>query len=180
MSTRANFTITIDCPDGGLGNDVFPYPADLAANRQEALSLIGDFFDRLAGGWEPGAAGETKVSLQKGSTAAGAAPAAGTLTLSTASGAVGGTICGTLVTATAAGGDTASAVLVAAAINANSTVNKFVSATSALGVVTVSALVPGVPGNRFTLVASGTGVTASGALLAGGVGGDGAPATVSF
>ena len=180
MSTMANFTLSIDCPDGGLGNDIFPYPADLAAARQEAFRNLAEFFDCLAGGLEPGAPGETKVTLQKGSTAAKGASATGTLTIAGGAGAVGGTICGTLVTAVWATSDTVAAAAVAAAINANATVNKFVFATSALGVVTLTALQPGVASNRFTLVASGTGVTASGALLTGGVGADQVGVSVSF
>ena len=96
--------------------------------------------------------------------------ATGTLTISSGSGAVGGTIDGTTVTATWATSDTNSAALVAAAINANTTTNKKVYATSAGGVVTVAALVPGIQGNAITLVASGTGVTASGAKLGAGTG----------
>lgn len=66
--------------------------------------------------------------------------AAGLLTLSSGSGAVGGTIGGTLVTATWATSDLVSAGLIAAAINANTTVNKFVAASSsvATGTVTIS------------------------------------------
>lgn len=94
--------------------------------------------------------------------------ASGTLTLSSASGTVGGTIGGQAVTVTASGGDTATAAALAVAINANTTANTYVVATSALGVVTVTAIVPGTIGNSMSLVASGTGVTASGARLTGG------------
>lgn len=94
--------------------------------------------------------------------------ASGTLTLSSASGAVGGTIGGTLVTVTASGGDTATATALAAAINADATVKTFVTATSAAGVVTLTAISPGTMGNSMSLVASGTGSSASGARLTGG------------
>jgi len=90
----------------------------------------------------------------------------------TASGTVGGTIGGTAVTVTASGGDTATAAALVTAINANATVNKKGYATSALGVVTFRAMSPGTAGNAITLVASGTGVTASGATLANGAGDD--------
>ena len=101
-------------------------------------------------------------------------PASGTLTLSAASGAVGGTIAGTLVTVTAAGGDSPTATALAAAINANATIgnNLKVVATAAGAIVTIKAVTfppDNTLGNAFTLVASGTGVTASGATLAGGV-----------
>jgi phage tail sheath gpL-like len=98
--------------------------------------------------------------------------ASGTLTISSGSGAVGGTIAGTAKTVTWGTSDTASAAALAVAINADATIKGFVYATSAAGVVTLTALVPGVAGNRITLVASGTGVTASGATLASGTGAD--------
>lgn len=94
--------------------------------------------------------------------------ASGTLTLSGGSGSVGGTIGGQAVTVTWATSDTLSAAALAAAINANTTANTYVVATSALGVVTVTAIVPGTIGNSMSLVASGTGVTASGSRLTGG------------
>lgn len=67
--------------------------------------------------------------------------------------------------------DTAAAAALAVAINAsaNALVNKFVTATSALGVVTLTAIPVGSAGNAVTLAASGTGATASGARLTGGV-----------
>ena len=47
----------------------------------------------------------------------------------------------------------------------------FVTATSALGVVTIRATQKSAWGNAITLAASGTNVTASGARLTGGAGG---------
>jgi hypothetical protein len=98
--------------------------------------------------------------------------ATGTLTASSASGAVGGTIGGTLKTVTAAGGDAATMVALAAAINADATINQKVraSADGVTKVCTLKALLPGALGNTYTLVASGTGMTASGATLTGGAG----------
>ena len=113
-------------------------------------------------------------------SATNAVKASGTLTLSSATGAVGGTIGGTLVTVTWATSDTASATALAAAINANTTVNKLVTATSAAGVVTLTSNLSGPLGNNVTLVASGMGVTASGATLAGGAGADGQPTSYSL
>jgi phage tail sheath gpL-like len=68
------------------------------------------------------------------------AGAVGVLTLSGGAGAVGGTIGGKTVTATWAGTDLASAALIAAAINADTTANKFVSASScaATGTITIA------------------------------------------
>lgn len=101
---------------------------------------------------------------------AAAVAASGTLTISGGSGAVGGTIGGQLVTVTWATSDTLSAAALAAAINANATTLQYVVATSLAGVVTITSLVPGTVGNGVTLVASGTGVSASGARLASGAG----------
>jgi len=102
----------------------------------------------------------------------GTTPAAGTVTLATASGTVGATINGVAITVTYATSDANTAALLAAAINAsaNALVKDIVSATSALGVVTITSTVAGVAGNTITLAASGTGATASGARLTGGAG----------
>lgn len=105
------------------------------------------------------------------------AQATGTLTLAAVSGAVGGIINGVTVTATASGGDIASAGLVATAINTSvdPLVRQHVTASNldaagvATAVVTLTAVNPGSCGNAVTLAASGTGVTASGARLTGGV-----------
>lgn len=104
-------------------------------------------------------------------TGTGCARSAATLA-GGANNSVGVTINGVTITTnvTTAASDTAAAVLVAADINAssNALVAPFVSATSALGVVTVTADNKGVAGNTITLAASGTGATASGARLTGG------------
>lgn len=70
--------------------------------------------------------------------------------------------------------DTAAAAAVAASINASedALVAGVVTASSALGVVTVTADDFGTSGNGITLAASGTGATASGARLTGGEGND--------
>jgi phage tail sheath gpL-like len=96
--------------------------------------------------------------------------ATGTVTLSGGSGTITATINGVAIAITWATSDTNSAALLAAAINASTDalVQNIVTATSAAGVVTVSAVVPGVVGNCVTLAASGTGATASGARLTGG------------
>lgn len=100
----------------------------------------------------------------------GAVAATGTVTLSGGSGTITATINGVAIAITWATSDTNSASLLAAAINAstNALVQNIVTATSVAGVVTISAVVPGVVGNCVTLAASGTGATASGARLTGG------------
>lgn len=99
-----------------------------------------------------------------------AVSASGTVTLSGGSGTITATINGVGVAVTWATSDTATATALAAAINAstNALVQNIVTATSAAGVVTISAIVAGVAGNCITLAASGTGATASGARLTSG------------
>ncbi|HET9597849.1 MAG TPA: hypothetical protein VFP65_19835 [Anaeromyxobacteraceae bacterium] len=99
-------------------------------------------------------------ALNVGSSTSDAVAAWGTLTLSSGSGSVGGTIAGTAKTVTWATSDTASAAALAAAINADTTLQKIVVATSAGAVTTITALQPGLLGNQITLTASGTGMTA--------------------
>lgn len=67
--------------------------------------------------------------------------------------------------------DTADAASLAAAINANTTLNKVVVATSALGVVTVRALQKGVLGNQVAISSADATIVASASFLAGGTGG---------
>jgi hypothetical protein len=100
--------------------------------------------------------------------------AAGTLTLAAAAGTVGVTINGVAVTVAFAVSDTATATALAAAIVAsvNDLVGKHVTATSLAGVVTITSKIPGFAGNAVTIVASGTGATASGARLTGGTEGN--------
>ncbi len=96
--------------------------------------------------------------------------ASGTVTLATASGTITATINGVAVSVVWATNDTLSAAALAAAINASSDalISGIVTATSALGVVTVQAVVGGKAGNAITLAASGTNATASGARLTAG------------
>lgn len=97
--------------------------------------------------------------------------ASGTITLAVSSGILTATINGVAIaTGVLAGTDTANAVVLAAAINAsgNALVSGIVTATSALGVVTITSSVKGKTSNAITLAATGTGATASGARLTGG------------
>lgn len=100
----------------------------------------------------------------------GLVAATGTVTLSSASGDVSAVINGVTITVTYATSDTNTASLLKTAINAsaNALVANHVTATSAAGVVTITASTPGIVGNTITLAASGTGATASGARLTGG------------
>lgn len=69
------------------------------------------------------------------------------------------------------GDDTATAVALAAVLNANTTLDGMIVATSALGVVTLTALVPGELGNAVTLAISAHG-SVSAARMASGTNGD--------
>lgn len=96
--------------------------------------------------------------------------ASGTVTIASGTGAITAIINGVSIAITWATSDTVSAALLAAAINAsvNALVAGFVTATSAAGVVTITAAEKGLQANAITLSATGTGATASVARLAGG------------
>jgi phage tail sheath gpL-like len=160
MAGTVQITIT------GVG-DVTEFGA-LAGARLVGAGVVHDLLTGIING-----AKDRGAALYVNTSAVTGAFATGTLTLSSGSGSVGGTIGGTAVTVTWATSDTNSAALIAAAINANTTVNKFCSATSSGTVVTITAASVGQIGERITLVASGTGVTASGANLGAGAGVDG-------
>lgn len=110
----------------------------------------------------------------------------GTITLATAVAGNSVTIGQTVFTASASpssntatavdwlvtGSDTVAAAALAAAINANTLgVAPYISATSALGVVTITCRVPGVIGNNITLSKSGAPITLSASFMTGGAGG---------
>jgi phage tail sheath gpL-like len=67
--------------------------------------------------------------------------------------------------------DTATAANLATALNANTTLDGMIVATSALGVVTLTALIPGELGNAVTLAISANG-SVSAARMSGGTNGD--------
>ena len=162
-------TITIS----GLG-DLTGF-GEASSNQQLQLRNLETLIYSIRVGMVPAA------SVTVSTSSANAVRASGTLTISSGSGSVGGTIAGTAKTVTWATSDTASAAALATAINADTTLNKMVSAASAAGVVTITANVSGEVGNKLTLVASGTGVTASAATLASGAGGTStAPTTYSL
>lgn len=103
-----------------------------------------------------------------------AAAASGTVTIASGTGSIAAVINGVSTAVTWATSDTATATALAAAINASTDalVQYHVTATSAAGVVTVTAAKKGISGNCITLAATGTGATASGARLTAGAGGN--------
>ena len=139
-----------------------------------AVSVFKNNQDRgmaaLAAWVESFAAGQVRGTLMVQRDTGDAVAAHGTVTLSGASGTVGATINGVSITVAYATSDTNTAALLKTAINAsaNALVAPFVTATSALGVVTVTAKTPGTAGNTITLAATGTGALASGNRLSGG------------
>ncbi len=138
------------------------------------LSNLQAFFARLSAG-TPGTSSAVNTGLPC-AVRCDVNPvfATGTYTISSGSGVLTATINGVAVTtASQSGTDTACAVALAAAINAstNALVAGMVTATSALGVVTVTAAVAGKLGNAITTTASGTGNTADQARLVSGTDG---------
>lgn len=103
------------------------------------------------------------------------ATATGTYSISGALGDIVATIGGTGVTLTGASyaTDAEAATDLAALINANSTVNKLVSAAADGTTITLTPVAAGKFGNAITTTATGTGLTADQATLAGGTGGSG-------
>lgn len=99
--------------------------------------------------------------------------ASGTVTISGADGGTyATTINGVTINATGTNGnDTATAASIVTAIQAstNALVRGLVVASSSVGVVTITATRGGISGNTITLAATGTGATASGTRLTGGV-----------
>jgi hypothetical protein len=152
------------------------------ADLREAL-IVADTTNRMLSGQKlmkyirglMGGAKSAKVRV-----GVNAVKSSGTLTLVSAAATNTVTVAGQLFTAVASGAtaaqfnlgadDTEAAVSLAAQINAHTTINLWVSATSALGVVTVTALYPGVLGNAIPLL-GGTNITASVARLASGTNG---------
>lgn len=141
-------------------NEDFTLPP--GTERGRALNALTDFISGILIGAKGGAG--LVVSLGQGG-----AQASGTVTFSGATGTTSVTINGVAVSQTT-GNDAARATAAAAAIAASSDplVAGVVTASASLGVLTVRAVAYGAAGNSVTLAATGTGVTASGARLAGG------------
>lgn len=132
---------------------------------------IRDFFKKCVSGAHP-ATIQTKINAVK---------ASGTITFSSIANNDTITVAGTVFTAKTSGAtgnqfnlgadDTAAAAAAVIAINASTENDGLVIATSALGVVTITALVPGELGNLIGLAISAHG-SVSAALCAGGTNGD--------
>lgn len=145
-------------------------------SKEDALQIIGNYIQGLKGG------NKRANSLKVWADGTDNVYASGTVTIASGSGTVVITINGVAISRTWATSDTATATAFVTDINAatNDLVEWHVKATSAAGVVTITALAPGQWGNAITLAASGTGMTASGARLTGGAGADVSPVTISL
>jgi hypothetical protein len=142
---------------------------------REAIQAAKQFFQDIASGKE-----RATVQVQTGS--ADPVAASGTFTLVSAIATDAVTLGTVTLTASSTpaneneweidgADDTADALALANAINAHSVLSLVVSASSALGVVTVTHLSPGVVGNQFPISSADATITASGAFLTGGTGG---------
>lgn len=135
-----------------------------ASSSRQSFNRIASYMEAIAGGPYAGSM----------SIAQGAVQAAGSVTFTgrpTADQTM--VVCNTTLTAKDSGADGTTqfntsgsdvgvtATNLAACINANTTLNKIVSASSALGVVTITAIVPGVVGNAFQLSEGMDNTTAS-------------------
>jgi phage tail sheath gpL-like len=170
MAGSANITIT------GLTNVTDDF-GEVAGDAQRQIQKLRNLLDKISVGPI-----ET-VSILVSTGAAAAVRASGTVTLEAgvATGDIVTTVGVTAKTVTYATSVTATAAAIAAAINADTTINKFASATSAAGVVTITAHTPGQIGNGIAFSVTGTGATASGSgTLTGGTGPGGAPTTYTF
>lgn len=164
------------------GGDLRDLSAQSANPREQFLGLAR-FFERLASGSVP-------ASVDVAVNCDDYAYATATATLVNAGATDSITINGVEFAAVVSGAtgnqwnlgadDTADAANLAAKINASTTarVAGVVRATSALGVVTIIAMQPGLAGNCFRLTDTGTTITVTGSgYLAGGTGGNIAPTT---
>lgn len=150
----------------------------VAQQKYQAINRLQDILGGVSSGAFSGGSPTMQISIDGSGSAAAAS---GTVTCASALAADTVTINGVVFTAVASGAtgnqfnvggtDTAAATSLAAAINGSATalIQNTVSATSALGVVTISAKVPGVAGNAYTLASSnGSRLAVSGARLTGG------------
>jgi phage tail sheath gpL-like len=173
----ATLTLTIKTPSA----DVREYAAPGSPHR--CLKNAANLLNAIASG----STETSQVSVQRSDTDPVAASGTFTLVSAIATDAI--TIGTITMTATSTpttdlhweidgASDTLDAASLAAAINANPTLSKVVVASSAAGVVTVTALQKGLVGNQIPISSADATITASGAFLTGGTGGSDSTLTV--
>jgi hypothetical protein len=151
-----------------------------ASNKQKSLANAAVLLKGLASGAVNG-----KVDVHYSATDGVAAAATITITHANVSNNDTTTIANTVITAATSGNGTTSwtigadatadATALAACINANTTLNKIVIATSAAGVVTVTSVVKGLIGNGLALATSDATAFALVAFASGAGGSSGSP-----
>jgi phage tail sheath gpL-like len=151
-----------------------------ASSRQKSLSNASSLLSGLASGSVNG-----KVDVHYNATNGVAAAATITITHANVTNNDTTTICNTVITAATSGNGTTSWTIGADAtadatalkncINANTTLNKIVVATSAAGVVTITSVVKGLIGNGLALATSDATAFALVAFTGGTGGSSGSP-----
>lgn len=144
---------------------------NLSAMLSRAASLAKPFAMDLVRVVNGFASGNYLGTMQASYAEASGVKATGTVTISSGSGTVSITINGVAFSRTWATDDTTTAAAFATDINAssNALITGIVTATSALGVVTITAVEKTKSGNAITTAAAGNGMTANQARLTGGV-----------
>lgn len=168
-------TLTISVRSNRTQADLVSLYKVSASNPREAALGLSAYLRAIAGGMENGS-----IRLQTGSANPVAASATATISFAAIVATDTIVIAGITLTCVASGAtsvqfnrqtdDTTTAANLVAAINALSTLNIYVTATSALGVVTITSLHTGATANLVTISKTGTGITLSGSTLAGGSG----------
>ncbi len=154
------YTLTI-----AAGPDAFAQVCGVQSRKHKALKSWLNLCAGLLSGVYRG--GQVDVAVDEGT---GGVAASQTVTYVAPSGAQTIVIMGRSVAFTAGATATATALVAVAAIQADAIASRYVTASSAAGVVTLTAkTLPGAQlvGNGITLTATGTGATANGATLAG-------------
>lgn len=156
--------------------------SDLTLDTGPASVDPREFIQRLQNYCQSLQSGAQSASITFGKSATDAVRAVSEVTATT-SGNLGTVINGTTVTTTFTTDQAGTAAKAISDINANTTVNKLVTASpgSSSTKFYVTANVPGIQGNSCTLTVTGTGASATGAgKLATGAGNDGQPAAYSL
>ncbi len=167
-------TLVVQSNNNSIATSLLPVNSTTSSTpfgNMRILKGIKEFFQDLINGvWK-----SNTLVIQGGTYATGTATFASVVATNTL------VIGGVTITAVASGAtsvqfnvgasDTATAANAVATINALTTLNKVVQASSALGVITIASLVPGTIGNLITLSTNSGGTITVGSALTGGTDG---------